>query len=232
MNLFYAHSEDIVLPVIKLTGQESKHAIKVLRYRIGDEIMITDGKGHVYTCKVSSIGKEDLSAEVISKSFEDRPFPYLTLVLGLIKKRDRLEFAIEKSVELGVDQIIIFRGDHSEKQKIRLDRVESATLSAMKQSLRLYLPDIKVAESLKSAIEMIKNPGTIVLADETKEDDINPKLAQDRYTVVIGPEGGFSKSEKKWLHHLQAIPYTLGDKRLRTETAAMIMIDRFKSKSI
>lgn len=232
MNLFYAHSEDIVLPVIKLKGQESKHATKVLRYRLGDEIMITDGKGQLYTCKVSSIGKEDLTAEVVSTSFEDRPFPYLTLVLGLIKKRDRLEFAIEKSVELGVDQIIIFRGDHSEKQKFRIDRVESATLSAMKQSLRLYLPDIKEAESLKSAIEMINNPGTIVLADETKEDDINPTLAEDRYTVVIGPEGGFSKNEKKWLNHIQAIPYSLGDKRLRTETAAMIIIDRFKSVPI
>lgn len=232
MNLFYAHPEDIAVPVIKLKGQESKHASKVLRYRMGDEIVITDGEGNLYHCKISSIGQDDLTAEVQNSNFQHRPKPYVTLVLGLIKKRDRLEFAIEKCVELGADRIVVFKGDHSEKQNVREDRIFNTALSAMKQSLRVYLPEIKISNSLIKAFEDIPEIGTIICADETKNGhDTKPK-SDKSFTLIIGPEGGFSVNERELIKKLEAVTYSLGEKRLRTETAAISMVDRFKSGRI
>lgn len=231
MNLFYAQLADITVPIIKLKGQESKHAIKVLRYRIGDKILITDGAGNLYHCKINSIGQTDLTAEIETSEFEERSKPEVILLLGLIKKRDRLEFAVEKCVELGADKIVIFKGEHSEKQNVREDRIITTALSAMKQSLRTYLPVIEVAKNLKQAVTMVQNDGGIIFADETenKTESVHNLNLKDQCTLIVGPEGGFSASEREWLKNEGAVPYSLGKKRLRTETAAFAMVDRFKS---
>lgn len=229
MNFFYSPTSLIKPNSLKLTGQEAKHATRVLRIRPGDQIHITDGVGKLYHCNVSEVQKNDVVCHILDIEVEERKSPYVTIIIGLIKKRDRLEFAVEKCVELGVDEIVVFRGDHSEKGNVRLDRLESTALSAMKQSLRVFLPKVSFAENLADAIELSKVSATLIYADETLEKKVSQSHLNSNLMLVVGPEGGFSESERNILKDKGGVPYSLGDKRLRTETAAVTITDRYKN---
>ena len=229
MNIFYSPPNTITPNSLRLTDQEAKHATRVLRVRLGDQIHVTNGTGKLYHCKVAEIQKNDVVCNILDANVEDRKEPFVTLVLGLIKKRDRLEFAVEKSVELGADEIIVFRGDHSEKGNVRLDRLESTVLSAMKQSLRVFLPKVSFAESLSDAVNQRDSSASLIYADETVNDASLPKYNQEKLMLIVGPEGGFSESERIILQEKGGVPYSLGDKRLRTETAAVTITDRYKN---
>jgi 16S rRNA (uracil1498-N3)-methyltransferase len=229
MNIFYTPANLISPTSLKLTGQEAKHATRVLRIRLGDQIHVTDGAGKLYHCSVTEIQKSDVICNILETQSEERKSPFVTLVVGLIKKRDRLEFAVEKCVELGVDEIVVFRGDHSEKGNVRLDRLESTALSAMKQSLRVFLPKVSFAESLADVIESFEQAGAIIYADETLEQKVSQGHLDNNLMLVVGPEGGFSESERNVLKNRGGVPYSLGDKRLRTETAAVTVTDRYKN---
>ena len=229
MNIFYSPPSSISPNSLKLTGQEAKHATKVLRIRPGDQIHVTDGAGKLYQCNVSEVQKSDVVCTILDTKVEERKSPFVTLVVGLIKKRDRLEFSVEKSVELGADEIVVFRGDHSEKGNVRLDRLESTVLSAMKQSLRVFLPKVRFTENLADAIKSNEEAGSLIFADETIEKGFSKSLLDNKVMLVVGPEGGFSESERNQLKKEGGVAYSLGDKRLRTETAAVTMTDRYKN---
>ncbi|MDZ7756905.1 RsmE family RNA methyltransferase [Rhodohalobacter sp.] len=229
MNIFYSPTSSITPNSLKLTGQEAKHATKVLRVRVGDQIHVTDGAGQLYHCEVADIQKSDVICNILDTNTEKRKSPYVTLVIGLIKKRDRLEFAVEKSVELGVDEIIVFRGDHSEKGNVRLDRLESTVLSAMKQSLRVFLPQVSFVENLSDAVDAREESTSLIYADETFNERGLESRLNNKLMLIVGPEGGFSESERNLMKKLGGIPYSLGEKRLRTETAAVSITDRYKN---
>ncbi len=231
MNLFYTPPGEVNPPVLNLKGQEARHAVKVLRIREGSSIHITDGTGNLYYCKVTVIMKDSVTAEIVDSEFEKRREHGLALVLGLIKKRDRLEFAIEKSVELGIDEVTVFRGDHSEKGNVRMDRLTSTSVSAMKQSLRMHLPAVSFEKSLSEALAGIDPSDQIIYGDETL-DRVHRHAAAGspgKTILVVGPEGGFSQNERKLMNDKGGVAYSLGDNRLRTETAAIIMTDRFRN---
>jgi len=232
MNLFYAKPNLIRRPLIQLEGSEADHALKVLRYREGDEIHLTDGLGTHFTARVSKTGRGHLWAEIISEEIIETAGPQVTILIGLIRKRDRLEFAVEKCVELGADRVLLFRGDHSEKQNVRMDRIESTILSAMKQSLRFTLPVTGLFNNLKDALEAAGD-GKLIMADETvDEGKIEPivKGAAINLNLIVGPEGGYSQKERSILIRAGVEAYSLGAHRLRTETAALIMVDRFSGR--
>jgi 16S rRNA (uracil1498-N3)-methyltransferase len=231
MNLFYAHPDDVKLPDITVRDQEAHHITKVLRHQTGDTIHITDGVGSLYHCEIKQIRKSIVDLSLLDKKSEERSTPFVSLCMGNIKNRDRMEFAVEKASELGVDRIIIFRGDHSQKGNVRRDRIESTVLSAMKQSLRLFLPEIHIEESLKNALLHKKEGELLLMADETTV--IASEIPRDERStfLIIGPEGGFSHNEREILKKEGAIQISLGSKRLRTETAAIIMVDRFKKST-
>lgn len=233
MNLFYANPEDIHLPEVLISGQEAKHITKVLRFIEGDLLDITDGNGRKFSCKITRTYKDRVTAEVLENQSEKRRLPWVTLCMGIIKKRDRLEFAVEKAVELGVDEIVVFRGEHSQKQNVRIERLRDTALSAMKQSLRLFLPEVRVETSLIKVLYSMDKNSSIIAADETaggSDTFENLTAGGDNVSLIIGPEGGFSKNEHEELNHRGVARYSLGEKRLRTETAALLMVDRFKNR--
>lgn len=233
MNLFFTPSSEVEPGRLTITGQEAVHISRVLRYSVGDKLLVTDGEGTLYTSRIKSIDKEKIGAEILEKKTETREGSFVTLCLGIIKKRDRLEFALEKATELGADRVILFRGQHSEKGNVRIDRAEAAVLAAMKQSLRLFLPEVIFAESLKEAMQHSGRNSNLIVADETSEGDQKAVNKSESYTLIVGPEGGFSEAERKQLYEtLSAVPYSLGKYRLRTETAAMVITHRFKSGCI
>lgn len=230
MNLFYADPKDIQNQNLIVRGQEAQHITKVLRHSVGDTVFVTDGKGKCYRCQINDFKKNTVFLDITEIKEEPTGKPQVTLCMGIIKKRDRLEFSVEKAVELGVAKVILFKGEHSQKGNVREDRLESTAIAAMKQSLRFYLPEINIEESLENAVLSYSGNSRVIIADETIDDsEPNIKSSQE-YFLIVGPEGGFSGNEREFLTTIQADYYSLGKKRLRAETAAIIMVDRFANQ--
>ncbi|TVQ02054.1 MAG: 16S rRNA (uracil(1498)-N(3))-methyltransferase [Balneolaceae bacterium] len=229
MYLFFASPEDIYEDELTIRGQEAVHISRVLRFDKGDEIQVTDGNGNRYICVINRVSKQEVSAEIRQSENEERPLPYLTLCMGIIKKRDRLEFAVEKAVELGVDQLILFRGEYSLKENIRMERLDAAAQSAVKQSLRTWIPKIIIENSLERALNHYNDSSMLIVADETTSSGFSELKKSKSYFLVVGPEGGFSDGERKLLNRKASVHFSLGKKRLRTETAAIVITHHFKS---
>ena len=231
MNQFYAAPDQVSGSVIRLTGQEAKHASKVLRLKEGDPVRVTDGKGTVYEAIVQAVSKGELVADIRDKKAQTRPANVI-LCLGLIRKRDRLEFAAEKATELGVSGIYLFNADHTEPFKVRVDRIESAVLQAMKQSLRVFLPSVKLFESLDQLLNQIQGDADYIEAaqDGGKFTDVAGESGRDRY-LFVGPEGGLSEREINLLQERNPQRVKLGEYRLRAETAAIVMAERFGNQA-
>lgn len=228
MNQFYAHPDQIHNGTIELTEQEASHASKVLRKGVGSEIFVMNGEGVRYRGEIETVGKRKVLVAIKETQRFKAPETEIVLALGLIKKRDRLEFAVEKGVELGISEFILFRGDHTEPFKVRLDRLEAAVLSATKQSLRVFKPAVKIQESLESLIEQENSEVQFIHADQQGDADCHEfSNGLNRAVLVVGPEGGLSERERGLLTRKKAYKLRLGDYRLRAETAAIVMAARF-----
>lgn len=229
MNLFYTKSLITAGSSKEFTieGQEAVHASKVLRFREGERINATNGAGIIAQGGIIQIKNDYVRVEVEKWSAYPRPVPEVAIAVGSIKKRDRLEFALEKAVEMGVLEFIVFPADHSGKQKIRKDRLESVALGAMKQSLRAWMPSISVGRSLRAILNDYRSE-RIIFADETKPGSIrNPDVwhGENKLLFVVGPEGGYSEAEKQLMRDREKI--SLGGHRLRTETAVIAIAALF-----
>jgi 16S rRNA (uracil1498-N3)-methyltransferase len=216
--------------VIELTEQEARHASKVMRAREGDLLTVVDGRGGWYEGIIRRITKKTIQVE-IQKSRRIPPSdPTLILGMGIIKKRDRLEFAVEKAVELGVSEIMLFRSEHTIKENVRMDRLESIAISAMKQSLRAWLPQISMYHSLEGLIQRTDD-AQLLMAHEKVEPAKNnislKQLDEDRLLLLVGPEGGFSEDEVAFAKSQGAQLVSLGSYRLRAETAAVAFLSQF-----
>lgn len=227
MNLFYAKPSEIPGKNVSIEGQEAIHISKVLRHSVGDQILVTDGCGKEFTCKILDTGKKTVNLEILNEKTHPQGESQIILCMGIIKKRDRLEFAVEKAVELGVSKIVLFEGEHSQKGNVREDRLESTAISAMKQSLRFYLPEVIVEKNISDAISKHVQNSRLILADETVEESDHQKKKSDNYFLIVGPEGGFSSNEREIIQSFDPKYYSLGEHRLRAETAAVVMVDRF-----
>jgi len=231
MNQFYAPPNQINPSEIVLTESEAKHAAKVLRKSIGEKILVTDGRGNQYNGLIEHMGKRELRASILESERFKEPKPEIELCMGLIRKRDRLEFAAEKATELGVTRISLFHADHTEPFNVRVDRVEAAVLSAMKQSLRVYLPDVRVFDSLDDLLDRDFDKILLIHADAHGENHVDIHQAGIQHVMmIIGPEGGLSDRECDMLKYKNATRLTLGDYRLRAETAAIMMSAKFGNK--
>lgn len=226
-HLFYALPEDFDgHNFVKITGQEAKHISKVLRFKEGDEIQISDGLGKVYDCQITATTKSSVSAQIQKVKTHPKPTVRKVMVFGAIKKRDRLEFAVEKAVELNASEICIFNADHSERSKINKDRMTSVVLSAYKQSKRNWLPKIHYLDSLEEVLDHYQDY-TPVLAHVAEEVKKPPALPSKKNVFLIGPEGGFSDREINMARQYNAQFISLGKTRLRAETAVMAMLSQY-----
>lgn len=231
MNIFYTNPTNRSEKFFELKGQEAQHASKVLRLRVGDEIYATDGLGNQYSGIVESIGKNSISASVTQKKEIRKPKPEKVLAMGIIKKRDRLEFAVEKAVELGASEIVLFNSDHSEKEKVRLDRLKTIAISAMKQSMRSWLPEIVFLHSMDEVLQKYSNHRILMAHEqigfESPKSDELKNQNEEKFLLLVGPEGGFSARETTLAKEYMAKMVSLGKYRLRTETAAVTFLSRF-----
>ena len=225
MYLFYC--PDIVKQQT-LTEEESGHCVRVLRYSVGDEILITDGRGTTYTARITNPHPKHCDFEIISREKQEPHHAFhLHIAIAPTKNIERLEWCIEKCVEIGVDEITPLLCRFSERKQLRIDRLEKIILSAAKQSLTPYLP---VLHDLTPFDEFIQRQSQCqgqqnFIAHCYKEDKrvLKTEIEQGRdVLVLIGPEGDFSEKEVSDALSLGFIPVSLGNSRLRTETAAVV----------
>lgn len=204
---------------------ESHHCVKVLRRQPGDEVEVIDGKGHIYSCRLFEAHPKHAMLEIISRRNEPLPWNFqLTVGVAPTKHLDRMEWLTEKLVEIGINRLIPLRGDRSERKELKTERLEKIAVSAMKQSLKAYLPEIDEMTPISKVIkETTARQRFICYCD----DAVERKLLVDELTpgadvcILIGPEGDFSPAEVEQAIAHGFIPVSLGDTRLRTETAAL-----------
>lgn len=226
MNVFYVEPKHVFGNQFELTGQEARHAIKVMRVRVGDEIHATNGNGKRFSGTVQAAGKDSVKAVI--NQIEEIPLPdtEVVLAMGIIKKRDRLEFAVEKAVELGASKMVLFNSDHAIKTNVRMDRLQHIAQSAMKQSLRVWLPEVVVLNSLDEVLEEFSGHTKLMAHEKTNTGHRIPNIKHERILLMAGPEGGFSDREVELATDSGAVLASLGEYRLRAETAAIAFLNR------
>lgn len=207
-----------------LDVEDSRHCVKVLRKTTKDTIHIVDGTGGLYECEISKANDKKCEFKIISeqRDFQQRE-SYLHIAIAPTKNADRLEWFIEKCVEIGIDEISLIQTKHSERKQQKVERLEKIAISAMKQSLKAYLPKINELMSFDKFLKTVKQEQKF-LAHLT--DDSKPLVSllkpQSSYCIMIGPEGDFSREEILQAKQEKFVWVTLGNSRLRTETAGIV----------
>jgi 16S rRNA (uracil1498-N3)-methyltransferase len=210
-----------------LSDQEASHCSQVLRKKVGELIFFTNGLGGIYESKIIEIQKKQVLLSIIKRQSVSNN-AHLSIAIGLLKNRDRMEWMIEKLVEIGVGEIFFITTEKSERSKINLERFEKKAIAAMKQSLRAHLPKISQISFDEVLIHPIEKK-YIAHCQKGAKIEWNAKIhsPQEPALLLIGPEGDFSEKEiLKALNH-QCEPVDLGPNRLRTETAAIYAASRF-----
>nr|WP_293300102.1 16S rRNA (uracil(1498)-N(3))-methyltransferase [Allomuricauda sp.] len=224
MQLFYNPLLDNSVTQFTFPPEESKHIAKVLRKKEGDIVHITNGKGYRYEAEILVSDPKRCRATIVSKH-KTIPKRYaLHMVVAPTKMNDRYEWFLEKATEIGVDGITPIICDHSERKVVKQERMERVLQSAMKQSLQTVLPKLNPAISFKDFLEQ-EQTGLKFIAhcDDGEKMELKRKVISDMdITILIGPEGDFSKEEIDLARKKGFIPISLGNTRLRTETAAIV----------
>ena len=223
MQLFYA--PEISFPRYTLPEEESKHCVRVLRMGVGDELHITDGQGMLHRCKVVDDNAKRCVVEIV-ESTQAEPLPYhLVMAVAPTKNIDRYEWFLEKATEVGVGEIYPIESEHSERRQIKHERELKVMTSAVKQSLKMYHPTLHELTPFKQVIAMpFEGDKYIAHCNSTLGE--RPYLGKllkkgGRMLILIGPEGDFSPEEITFAVQNGFKPISLGDQRLRTETAAV-----------
>jgi len=227
MQLFYNPSIDKNTHEITFDKIESRHVIKVLRKKEGDHIYLTNGKGDLFHCKISIANDKKclISVVNIEQKKQHRKY-YLHLAIAPTKNNDRLEWFLEKATEIGIDEITPIICDNSERKFIKLERLKKIIISAMKQSLKFHLPKLNEVVTLSEFLKYNQTQGKYIAHCVENEKQLmkDVLLPQESSTILIGPEGDFSFSEIEKSLQKGYTPITLGEARLRTETAALVSV--------
>ena len=223
MHVFFA--TEITDSTIMLDSEESKHACKVLRLVPGDEVLVLDGKGNTFVCRISDHEKSGTSLEIISKTQASARGQKIIIAVAPTKSSDRLEWFVEKATELGFDQLVPVICSRSEKRKLNTERIRKITVAACKQSRNPWLPEILEPISMDRLLDSLK-PGVIAhcLEDEKTYMHDFDFASIEEISVLIGPEGDFTPVEIQNAISKGWKPISLGKNRLRTETAALLAL--------
>ncbi|MCO4822263.1 MAG: 16S rRNA (uracil(1498)-N(3))-methyltransferase [Flavobacteriaceae bacterium] len=223
MQLFYNSEINEDTSTFSFSKEESKHIVKVLRKQEGDTLYITNGKGYLFEVEIIISSIKKCSAKITSKTFKKNKTYKLHLAVAPTKMNDRYEWFLEKATEIGIDSITPIICDHSERKIVKLERFEKIVQSAMKQSLQYYLPKVNDAISYKTFMTReFKGQKYIAHCEPSQKTPLKLVLkSQEAVTILIGPEGDFSVKEIEMALEHDFIPVTLGNTRLRTETAAI-----------
>lgn len=229
MLLFYTPDIHPSHPTFVLTEEESKHAVRVLRLQMGDKIHLVNGKGDLFDAEIIDPHPKRTTLKVLQVTSAYQGLDYaLHIAIAPTKNMDRLEWFIEKATEIGIDEITPIICERSERKEVKVERLEKVAIAAMKQSLKAYLPKINPAVSFKQFISSMEASDLDVqkgiahcIEDDAKSFIGKSFSPKGKYSFLIGPEGDFSPNEIEQALASGFQPISLGDARLRTETAAV-----------
>ena len=229
MYLFYTPqivgTADEIGKTYSLDEEESCHCVRVLRYTRGDEILLTNGQGMTYTAVITNPHPKHCEFEVRTAEKQSKHHSnYIHIAIAPTKNVERIEWFVEKCTEIGVDEITPLLCRFSERKQLRIDRLQKIILSAAKQSLTPYLPKLNEMTDCTEFIRRTEED-TRFIAHCYKEDkrDLRNEIKPGKSVVVmIGPEGDFSEQEIAEALQHNFVPVSLGDSRLRTETAGIV----------
>lgn len=219
---------------VSLPEDEAQHAARVLRLQPGDEVELVDGLGTLATGRLLEAGKKGCTVAVLEKKQVPQPTPRLHVAIAPTKIIDRYEWFLEKATELGAAEITPLLCRHSERKNIREDRMEGMLVAAMKQCKRLWLPAFHPLTPFEKLIQSIPTDTQKFIAhcaDGREALFSNACLPQKDAVVLIGPEGDFSPEEIEMAMNAGFVPISLGEARLRTETAGVFVAAVFMAKN-
>ncbi|MEO0897894.1 MAG: RsmE family RNA methyltransferase [Bacteroidota bacterium] len=218
-----------------LGAEESRHAIKVLRKQPGDEIYFTEGKGTLYKGTIDSQSKTETHISILASfpSYGEHAF-HIRMAVSPLRLKDRFEWMIEKAVELGVNEIVPLQCKRTDpfKAKYKDERIKTLMMAALKQCKRTQFPELHPLTPINDWLKQdIKGAKFIGWCEEDTQaiQDFSTNIQQENeLTFLIGPEGDFTDEEVEMARQADFIPISLGENRLRTETAAIFGLSIFK----
>jgi 16S rRNA (uracil1498-N3)-methyltransferase len=225
---FYVPPSDINDGRVVLPDDEARHAVRVLRHGPGDEVLVVDGAGGRYRVRLTETDKRRAAGEVVAVEREvGEPAYRLRIGLGGLKNASRFETFAEKAVELGVSEIVPLVTERTERMSLKAQRMENILVAAMKQSGRSRIPALTAPQPLADVLAD-ERASLRVLCHESADPDamltrlLTTASATGDVTVLVGPEGGFSETEVAEAREAGWTVASLGPRRLRAETAAMV----------
>jgi 16S rRNA (uracil1498-N3)-methyltransferase len=224
MQLFYNPHINVNTTEFSFDKEESKHIVKVLRKSEGDILHVTNGVGNLFITEIILATEKKCTIHIIEVKTNLPNDFYIHLAVAPTKMNERFEWFLEKATEIGIHEITPILCDRSERKSIKNDRFDKIIQSAMKQSIQYFMPKLNEAITFKEFITK-NHSGHLCIAHCEETDKKLLKsilLPKQAYTILIGPEGDFSEKEIQLAIENKFIPVSLGNTRLRTETAAIV----------
>jgi 16S rRNA (uracil1498-N3)-methyltransferase len=222
VEVFY--QPDILSGTHELSADESRHCVKVLRHEKGDTINVADGRGTLFQVRIEDANPKKCTFHLLEHSRSPEKYFSITVAIAPTKSVDRIEWFVEKVVELGIDEINFYFSRHSERKKLNMERIQKKAIVAMKQSEQYILPRINLFNSFSDCLNETNPNSQKYIAHVDRENSYHLMDVADKnmkYTVFIGPEGDFSEEELLQSFAAGFTKVSLGENRLRTETAGL-----------
>ena len=223
---FYKEDIDLNTKEVVLDEDTSKHIVQVLRMKTGEQLQLTNGKGHLFTAEITDDNRKKCIVTIIKKSEITNHKSAITIAISLVKNNTRFEWFLEKATEIGVTEIIPLICERTEKTAFKFDRMKSILVSAMLQSQQCWLPLLQDPVKFAMLMNQSKQEQKFIAhcEDENSKQSLSnkPKKELSNTLILIGPEGDFTKAEIDLSLENNFIPVSLGLTRLRTETAGVV----------
>lgn len=221
---FYSDEIKTTATEFVLNEETSKHVVQVLRMRVGELLNLTDGKGNLFNAAIAEDNRKKCSLKILSCVPQPKTSIKNSIAISLVKNNTRFEWFLEKATEIGVYNIIPLLCTRTEKQFFKTDRMRSILISAMLQSQQTWLPILQEPTKFSTIIAAAADQKFIAHCEADSKEPLQNKLmdSQSERLILIGPEGDFTKEEIAAALQNNFIPVTLGNTRLRTETAGVV----------
>lgn len=211
---------------VMLDEDTSRHVVQVLRMKTGEQLNLTDGRGNLLTCVITEVHKKHCTVAVKESQYIEPPKRKISIAISLLKNANRFEWFLEKATEIGVNEIIPLVCERTEKEKFRYDRMEQISVSAILQSQQTWLPAIHDPVQFEDLVIRQFDNDEKLIAHCLQNDKISLSNHQitksSNQLILIGPEGDFTRKEIELALLNQFVPVSLGETRLRTETAGIV----------
>ncbi|MFZ1528818.1 MAG: 16S rRNA (uracil(1498)-N(3))-methyltransferase [Ferruginibacter sp.] len=219
---YIAHIADAGLPV-QLDEDTSKHVVQVLRMQNGELLNLTDGKGNIYSCVITDNHRKKCMLQVKEKTTVEPSAKKISIAISPVKNNTRFEWFLEKATEIGVSSIVPLICERTEKQQVKPERMQQIIISAMLQSRQCWMPQLKEPVKFSAFVkENIEGSKLIAHCDDQHKNPLSAYQPHKQSTILIGPEGDFSPKEIEEALANGFAGVSLGNTRLRTETAGMV----------